>query len=341
MNQFLTPPSRPTPPRWTIVLAFALVYLSWGTTYYVIRAGVHTYHLPPALFGGGRVCLAGLLLLGYLRWRVESLWLPAREFCTVVFAGLLMFVGGNGFITFALDRVPSGVAAVLVATTPLWVALLESFWPRGERLALRGWLGLVAGLGGVLFLYMPKLQQPDDLFSDVGPLLVLASASSWSMGSVLIRYRPGSGGSHLTVAAYQMAFGGGGLVLVGLGMGEARELAAERITPGAIATFVYLLIVGSLVGFVAFNYLLGHVSAARVGTYAYVNPLIAILVGWVVGGEELTPWILGGMVVILLGVALVRGSGRHTLRASDVDPLNAARSQGVDAPRSPKPAYSP
>jgi drug/metabolite transporter (DMT)-like permease len=305
--------ARNSPARWTIVLAFALVYLSWGTTYYVIRAGVHTYHLPPALFGGARVCLAGLLLLGYLRWRVEPLRLPAREFRTVVLAGMLMFVGGNGFITFALDRVPSGVAAVLVATTPLWIALLEALWPRGERLALRGWLGLVAGLGGVLFLYLPKLKQPEDFFQDLSPLLVLASAASWSLGSVLLRYRRG-GSSHLTVAAYQMVFGGGGLTLVGLAIGEVRELTPDRLTLGGIATFVYLLIVGSLVGFVAFNYLLGHVSAARVGTYAYVNPLIAILVGWQLGGEHLTGWILGGMVVILVGVALVRGGGQKTRR---------------------------
>src|SRR5262249_1451748 len=147
--------SRSSPARWNIILAFALVYLSWGTTYFAIRAGVHTYRLPPALFGGARVCLAGLLLLCYLRLPVERLRLARRGFYSALLAGVLMFVGGNGFITFALDRVPSGVAAVLVATTPLWIALLETLWPGGERLGALGWLGLFAGLGGVLFLYAP------------------------------------------------------------------------------------------------------------------------------------------------------------------------------------------
>src|SRR5437870_8051423 len=137
------------PATWRLMLAFSVVYVSWGTTYFAIRAGVHTEHLPPALFGGVRVALAGWLLLAFLALRGESLRMPKSEFFWVLLSGLLLFVGGNGLITFALDNVPSGVTAVLVAATPLWVAVMEWLWPGGDRLSARGWLGLLIGLGGV------------------------------------------------------------------------------------------------------------------------------------------------------------------------------------------------
>src|SRR5437762_10053090 len=133
------------PPTWKLVLAFTVVYLSWGTTYFAIRAGVHTERLPPALFGGVRVALAGWLLLAFLAWQGTRLRMPRSEFFWVILSGLLLFVGGNGLITFALDNVPSGVTAVLVAATPLWVALMEWAWPGGDRLSGRGWLGLLIG----------------------------------------------------------------------------------------------------------------------------------------------------------------------------------------------------
>jgi drug/metabolite transporter (DMT)-like permease len=314
---------------WTIVVAFALVYLSWGTTYFAIRQGVHVYHLPPALFGGVRVCLAGLVLLLYLRLRGEPVRLSGRGLRTAALGGVLLFVGGNGFITVALNMVPSGVTAVLVATTPLWIALLETVWPAGERLTVRGWSGLLVGLIGVLVLLAPKLQQPDDFFQNGGPFLVLASALSWSLGSLVVRYGK-RGGSHLTTAAYQMVLGGGGLALVGLILGEATQLTSDRFTFGAWLSFFYLLVVGSLVGFVAFNWLLGQVSAAMVGTYAYVNPVVAIVVGFVLGHEEITGWILGGMIIILAGVALVRGGGRQ--RARSAPPGDAARAESNGQP---------
>jgi drug/metabolite transporter (DMT)-like permease len=297
-------PSR-RPPAWAILLAFALLYLSWGTTFLAIREGVHAQQLPPALFGGTRVGLAGCLLLLFLAARGDALRLPRRDLRTVTVSGLLLFVGGNGLLTVAEKTVASGAASIFVTTTPLWMALLELCWPRGERLNGRGWLGLSLGLAGVLGLLAPRLQQPADLFTDPGPLLILGSAAAWSLGSLVVRHGRVSG-PHLAAAAYQMIIGGVSLSLIGLALGEARQLTPEQFNWRAGAAFFYLLIVGSLVGFVAFNWLLGHVSAALVGTYAYVNPLIALLVGWLVGGEELTGRVVVGMVVILAGVALVR-----------------------------------
>jgi drug/metabolite transporter (DMT)-like permease len=247
-----------------------------------------------------------LLLLGYLAVRGRPVRLTLRDLGIVALVGCVLFVGGNGLITLAETTVPSGVAAVLAATTPLWIGLFGMLWPGGERLSGRGWLGLVVGLGGVVLLLSPKLRDPADFVRDLGPLLVLGSACCWSFGSVMMRHLRLSG-SHLTAAAYQMVIGGGCLALLGLACGELHDLPAE-ITPGALGSFFYLLVVGSLVGFVAYNWLLGHVSAAQVGTYAYVNPAVAVLVAWA-AGEEMTPWLLGGIAIILAGVALVRAAG--------------------------------
>src|SRR5262249_18580923 len=201
-------------------------------------------------------------------------------------------------------------------TTPLWIALMEMLWPGGDRLTGRGWLGLLIGLAGVLLLLAPKLHDPADFLVDAGPLLVLGSAASWSLGSLVMRYRR-LGCSHLTAAAYQMILGGGSLTLLGLLLGEGGALTRDHFTAGAAFAFFYLLIVGSLVGFVAFNWLLGQVSAAQAGTYAYVNPLVAVLVG-LLDGEELTGWVVGGIVVTLAGVALVRGGhGGRSLPARE------------------------
>jgi drug/metabolite transporter (DMT)-like permease len=316
-------PSR-RPAAWTVVLAFTLVYLSWGTTYLAIKKGVKDEGLPPALFAGSRVCLAGCLLLGLLALGRQPIRLPRGDWPSVVLSGCLLFVGGNGLITLAEKTVPSGMAAILVATTPLWIALLESAWPGGERVRQRGWLGLALGLAGVLVLLAPRLGDgPDGLLQEIGPVFVLTSALCWSLGSVVLRYH-GVRGPHLAAAAYQMVIGGGSLALLGLALGEAERLPA-RVTPGAVGAFVYLLVVGSLIGFVAFNWLLGHVSAARVGTYAYVNPVVAVLVGCLLDGEELTSAMVAGIAVILAGVALVRGRSRPGRRgAARVEPASTA-----------------
>ncbi len=296
------------PSPWAIALAFALVYLSWGTTYLAIRVGVHEHHLPPALFTGSRVGAAGWLVLAYLGLRGEPLRLPGREFVWIAVSGCLLFVAGNGLVAVAMDSVHSGTAAVLVATTPLWMALLETFWPGGERLSGRGWLGLAVGLGGVMVLLAPTLQDPGQALRDTGPILLLGSSIAWAVASLLLRYRRRTG-PPLAAAAYQMALGGTSLAFLGLALGDGERLTVRHLTPGAVGAFVYLLVVGSLVGFVAFNWLLVHVRATLVGTYAYVNPLVAILVGILWGDGELTGWVIGGVLTILAGVALVRSSG--------------------------------
>jgi drug/metabolite transporter (DMT)-like permease len=302
------------PAAGTIVLAFALLYLSWGTTCYVIRRGVHYEGLPPALFGGLRVAAAGVLLLAYIGLRGDRLWLGVRELCWAGLGGLLLFVGGNGLLTAAMETVPSGIGAVLTAMTPLWMAVLESLLPRGDRLSAVGWFGLFVSLGGVVMLLL-GLGTGEASGPATAPyrgvLMVLGSTVAWAVGALVLRYhRPTA--SHLGVAAYQMLLGGGALCLVGLFLGEAGHVPA-RLTSTAVWSFVYLLVVGSLVGFVAFNWLLRHVSAAKVGTHAYVNPVVAIVVAWLLRDGDMTLTVVGGMAVILAGVALVRRAGTRTV----------------------------
>src|SRR5262249_47702025 len=301
----MNPTPHRCPPRWAIWLAFTLIYLSWGTTYLAIREGVHTQRLPPALFAGVRVALAGLILLTYLPVRGQPLRMPRPGFAWVFLAGIIMFIGGNGLMTAAEKTVPSNVAAVIAATTPLWIGLMESVWAQGDRLTARGWIGLVLGLTGVAVGFSPQIRTPAVFLEDAGPLMILGSACSWSVGMLLVRHRQRPG-SHLAAAAYQMLCGGGALAFLGVLLGEVHELTLDKFTAGAAFSFFYLLIVGSLVGFVAFNWLIGRVPAAQVGTHAYVNPVVAIVVGWLLGGEQPTGRVVGGAAIILAGVTLVR-----------------------------------
>ncbi len=306
MNSLAHASAGAPPARWKIIVAFALVYVSWGTTYLAIGKGVEVF--PPSLFGGLRLMTAGLILLAYLALCQRSLQVSWMQFRWTVLIGCLMFVGGNGLLTVGEMFVPSGVASVLVATTPLFIACLEMCWPHGERLTLAGWAGLLAGLVGVSLLLVPGLHNPDELFRGGAPLLLLGSSFSWAVGSFIVRHHKLKI-DHLLAAAYQMTIGGGVMVLIGLSIGEYRSIHVSSFNVQGVGAFFYLLVVGSLIGFVAFNWLLGHVSATAVGTYAYVNPVVAILVGWLLNGEEITVWIVSGMLVILAGVALVRGIG--------------------------------
>jgi drug/metabolite transporter (DMT)-like permease len=317
-----------SPAKWAVAVAFISIYLSWGTTYLAIKKGVEVF--PPAIFGGCRVSLAGLILVAYLGLRGHRLRLPMREFLWTAFVGILMFVGGNGLLTLGEKiSVASGVASILGATTPLWIALLELAWPWGDRLQARGWLGLFVGLGGVLLLLAPNLKETAGLLTDAGPWCILGSSFSWAVGSFVMRYRRIKA-SYLIVAAYQMIVGGGTLTLIGWGCGEFTELSIQKMTPASIYSFFHLLVFGSLVGFVAYIWLLGHVTATLAGSHAYVNPAVAVLAGWLVNGENITVTIAGGMVIILLGVGLVRAGGTHPPKEDQEEAALRSRTAGSE-----------
>jgi drug/metabolite transporter (DMT)-like permease len=290
------------PPAWAIALGFAIVFFSWGTTYLATSIAMKEERMPPALFGGVRLCMAGTILLVIQLCRGQSLRLTGGEYFRLLLVSWCLFLSANYMINVAQQHVPSGVAAILIATTPLWMGLFGMFWPGGERLSWRGWLGLVIGFAGII---LTKFDDGLDLLNDSYPLLILASAASWAVGSLLSRHMalkiP-----HLTSAGLQMVFGGVSQVTLGTLLGEWHQLP-EQLTPRAIGTFLYLLVFGSLMGFVAFNWLLGHVPVAKVGTYAYVNPVIAVFVGWCAHETRVDALLLAGIAVILVGVYLVRG----------------------------------
>jgi drug/metabolite transporter (DMT)-like permease len=301
------------PAAWKLILAFATIYISWGTTYLAIQLGVKEEKMPPLLFGGSRLFTAGVVLLGVQTLRGQKVRLARTDLWPLIIAGFLLFVGGNGGISLAVQTITSGESSVLAATMPLWMGLLAMLWPEGDRLNLVGWLGLMVGFVGVGFLFAPKLVRGASLLGEVGAFLALASAALWALGSLIVRH------VKLTLprfssAAWQMALGGGAMMIVGFARGE---VLPDRITLGAFGVWVWLLVVGSWMGFVAFNWLLEHVSAARVGTYAYVNPLLAVLLGWAVHAEAVSAWLLEGLGCILVGVFLVRWGEVHPARSAE------------------------
>ncbi|MSU76573.1 MAG: hypothetical protein EXS16_00615 [Gemmataceae bacterium] len=292
------------PPPWKIAAAFAIIYLSWGTTYLATTIAMAQEHMPAALFGGVRLIIAGTILLTVQFCRGQSLRITMREASGLLAVSWCLFLGANLLINIGQREVPSGVAAVLIATTPLWMGLFGILMPAGERLSWRGWLGLSFGFVGMLFTMAPALRGGFSLLNDFHTLFVVGSAASWAAGSLLSRHLaiplP-----HLTSAGFQMLFGGlSQACLAAPLLGEWHTLP-ETISPRAIGCFLYLLVFGSLLGFVAFNWLLGHVSAAKVGTYAYINPIIAVFIGACVG-EPLHGWLFAGIVIILVSVYLIR-----------------------------------
>lgn len=284
-----------------------MVYVSWGTTYAAIKVGLHD--LPPFLFAGTRLGLAGLILLAFLWLRGAKLNLGGRSLLLVAVSGLLFFMGGNGLLTYAQTMVPSGMAAALVTATPLYFAVMEAFVPGGERLTARGWTGLCLGLLGVALLEILKPHPPGAAAANgLGFLLATGSSIAWALGSLLVRHKLPKV-SPFAAAGWQMLVGGLALTVFGLALGEAGKLKPESFSGEAVGAFFYLLVVGSLGGFVAYNYLLAHVPPALAGTYAYVNPMVALVVGWLWLNEPLTGPMLGSMAVALFGVALLRGGG--------------------------------
>jgi drug/metabolite transporter (DMT)-like permease len=293
---------------WPLILAFAVLYISWGTTYLAMRYGVQT--IPPFLFSGLRLVCAGFLILVFLSWRGESLRVSRRELFILMMTGCFFFMGGNGFLSLALMDMPSGLTAVITSPTPLVVALLELFVPRGDRLTWRGWLGLSIGCFGVLLLSLPILAGAGSI-SPWNLWFAFGSTVSWAIGSLWTRHAPLEG-SPFRTAGYQLFIGGIGLSLLGLALGEGQRFSWEAWTPSVCASFVYLLAVGSLAGFCAFTYVLAHTSTAMAGTYSYVNPVVALVVGAMFDTDQITLATVACMMLILSGVALVRLGGLQT-----------------------------
>jgi drug/metabolite transporter (DMT)-like permease len=298
----------PTPtaraPRSQVVAALAAVYLVWGSTYLAIRYAVQT--LPPFLMGGVRFLVAGAVLYAVVRRRVDAAPTRAQWGWSAV-VGLLLLGFGNGFVAWAEQRVASGTAALLVATVALWVVLLDWLRPGGRRPPALVLLGVLLGLAGVATLVGPEGLGAGGAGSRVdlvGALALVVASLSWAAGSLLAR-TPRMPRPMLLGAAMQMITGGVWLLVLGLVTGEAARLDLSAVSGQSLLAVTYLVVFGSLVGYTAFIWLVGHVAPAVATTYAYVNPMIAVLLGWAIAGEPLDARIAAAAAAIVGAVALV------------------------------------
>ena len=290
--------------RFKIVIAFLTLYLVWGSTYLAIRVGVHD--MPPALFAAARFVISGLALGLYAYLRGEVLPRSFAAWKVTVIMGILLLAGGNGLVVWGEQWVPSNQAALIVATTALWLGGLGTLGPQGQPLTRVTLLGLVAGFAGVALLMFPDGEKFS--FDHLGGQLgILLAAFLWSSGSIYGKRHP-SGTPPMMSAALQMLAGGMVLTVIGLATGEVSHWQWTLKGVGALS---YLIVFGTL-GFVAFTWLLHTVTPSQLGTYAYVNPAVAVALGGWLLGETLTRPQIFGMTVILIGVILVTVSSSRS-----------------------------
>lgn len=295
-------------PRSQLIAAFAAVYLVWGSTYLAIRVAVET--IPPFFMASARFAVSGALLYGFL-WLTKKIRPTAKQWRDNTIVGGFLMLGGNGLVAWAEQTVPSGLATLLVSAGPFAVVLLE--WAihaadpakkRGARPTLPVWVGLGLGFAGLALLVGPDVAHGTGglTFLNVGALL--AATWLWSAGSLYGRYAS-EPAEPFTASAIQMIAGSGWLLLASLIAGEPFRLHAAMFTPHAVVAWVYLTLVGSLVGFTAFVWLMKHSTPAKVYTYTYVNPIVAVFLGWLLLHEQVTSRTFLAAAIIISGVAII------------------------------------
>lgn len=298
--------------RARVPLAFAIVYVVWGSTYLAIRYAVQT--LPPLLLTGTRFVVAGALLSAWALARGAER--PTRtNWKAITIIGLLLFPCANAVVVWAETRVVSGLAALLVAIEPLWVVILLMLYSR-QRPPLSVVIGILLGFAGLVILVGPSLRPGQTgVGVDLTTALALVGAScSWALGSVYGRTAP-LPRAPLLAAGLEMLVGGIGALVVGFVAGEPHRLVLAAVSARSALALAYLTVLGSIVAFTAYNFLVTEEAPARVSTYAYVNPVIAVLLGAAIAGEPLTPRIGVATMVIVTAVVMVIG-GQGRLRSS-------------------------
>lgn len=302
---------RAHPPAWKILLAFAIIYFVWGSTFFFIRIGVR--EVPPFLLAAMRFFLAGFLLCLWTLLKGER-WPGARQWMSALLLALLIFVFDYGLLFWAEQRVPSGIAAVLLATIPAFMALSEILFLRTQRLTFRLALALLIGLAGVAALVNRTLSLGGAPVDRAGAVALLIAAVSWSIAAALNQKLP-LPSSKVVSSGVQMLAGGAQLALVSAFLGEFHNFHWSAVSRTAWFALLYLVIPGSIVAFTAYVWLLHHESPTKVGTYAYVNPVVAVLVGYFFGGEPLGLRTLLGTLFVLVSVVLIT-TGRSVKRAT-------------------------
>ena len=303
------------PRTWKILLAFAIIYFVWGSTFLAIRVGVR--EVPPFLLAGMRFLVAGIVL--YLWMRAKGTPSPrAREWGGATLLAVLIFVFDYGLLFWAERRVPSGIAAVMMAMIPVFMALSEILIMKTQRLTGRLAMALLVGITGVAVLVNRSANFGDQAVDTAGACALLVAAISWSLASALTRKVPLPAAKAMSSGAQMLA---GGVLLTAVAglLGEFHGFRLQAVSGKAWLALVYLIVAGSIVGFTAYVWLIHHESPTKVGTYAYVNPVVAVLVGYFFGGEALGARTILGTLLVLVSVVVITTAGKKTSPESRTD----------------------
>lgn len=315
----------PAPARWKVITAFALVYVFWGSTYLAIGTAVQD--VPPALMAGARFLIAGPLMLAYCAFTGRRISLSRDEFLRLAVIGILLLTASNVVLAWAEQWVPTGLSALIVSITPIWFLVLETWvFPGEHKVSARALAGIALGIGGIVVLLWPELTHTSgigrrELFASL--VLPLASLS-WATGSVLAK-RWKMSIDPFSATGWEMTFAGLANTLLGLSFGE-QHTAVWSVR--GIGSILYLVVFGSWVGFTAYIWLLKHVATTKVTTYAYVNPVVAVFLGWLILHEQVTGFILAGTIVIVAAVAMVTGAELKARTPAGEAELPAVESTG-------------
>ncbi len=287
--------------RTRILLAFAAVYVIWGSTYLFIKYAIES--IPPFMLGATRFVVAGALLYAIALWR-GGRHAGARDFRLAMITGVLMLGMGNGAVMWAEQTVPSGVVALIVSGVPIMIVLIDWLRPRGVRPGSAVFIGLALGFLGMVVLIGPRAIIGQGNVDEIGAAVLMIGSTSWAFGSILTRGKSAAA-SPFVFSALQMLAAGVAMLLTSLALGEPWRFEMADVTAKSLWSWVYLALAGSVIGYTAYVYLLGVVSATKASTYAYVNPVIAVVLGWAFANEPLGVRTLAAAAIILAGVAMI------------------------------------
>lgn len=293
--------SRSAPSRTAVVLAFSAIYLIWGSTYLGIRVAVET--MPPFLMAGMRFAVAGALIIAFLRARGAP-WPKASQWKDQVIIGVFLLLGGNAVVTWAEQKTPSGLTSLLLGASPLFLIILDWIRPRGIRPTVILVIGAAVGMAGIALLLGPNSIPAGYRPPAVYIVAIFLSSISWWIGSLYSKHIS-TGTALLMGSAMQMLSGSVCMLLIGLILGEGRGFHTSNVSLRSWAAFAYLIVMGSLIAYPVYVWLLEHCSPAKVSTYAYVNPVVAVFLGWAILGEPLNARIILASVVIIGAVAII------------------------------------
>jgi drug/metabolite transporter (DMT)-like permease len=308
-------PAASQPRAWKVLLAFAIIYFVWGSTFLAIRVGVR--EVPPFLLAGMRFLVAGILLYAWMR--VRGTPTPsAREWKAASLLAILIFVLDYGLLFWAERRVPSGIAAVMMATIPAFMATAEIVFLRTQRLTFRLGLALLVGMGGVAVLVGHSMSLGEAPVDAAGACALIVAAISWSVAASLSRKLPLPAAKAMSSGA-QMLAGGVLLMAVAALLGEFRGFHTQAVSQRAWLALAYLIVAGSVVAFTAYVWLIHHQSPTKVGTYAYVNPVVAVVIGHFLGGEAIGPRTIAGTLLVLVSVVVITTTPKRASAPGSVE----------------------